>query len=287
MHFFTATNTRSKLPQLDTGDPALQKDSVRSPSSCELKVSTDLAESVDRHTVKTTGGKGNLRILSGALLLLLLVAFAAAWQWTPLKDWLDLDRVARFAVSVRESPSAPLIVVGGYIIGGLLSFPATILIVATAITFGPLTGFVYALAGCVSSAVCCYGVGRMLGRDAVQRFAGERINRLSRQLAERGLIAIMIVRLAPVAPFTMMNVAAGASHIKFWDFTFGTIFGMAPGLFAMTLFGDSLEGAIRRPSLNTFVFLAALLIAIIAVNIVFRKWLTKRDHSLQIEKEIS
>jgi len=126
----------------------------------------------------------------------------------------------------------------------------------------------------------------MLGREAVQRFAGERINRLSRQLADRGLVAILIVRLAPVAPFTMMNVAAGASHIKFWDFTLGTLFGMAPGLFAMTLFGDSLEDAIRRPSLSTLAFLVALITVIILVNIIFRKWLKKRDHSLRVDEGI-
>lgn len=260
---------------------------MRFPFSSELEQPVDASESVDGQLPKQTGWKGNFRIIGGAVLLLALMGLAAAWQWTPLKDWLELDRVARLAVSVRENPMAPVIVVGGYVMGGLLSFPATILIVATAITFGPLTGFIYALTGCVSSAVCCYGVGRMLGRDAVQRFAGERINRLSRQLAERGLVAIMIVRLAPVAPFTMTNVAAGASHIRFWDFTLGTLFGMAPGLFAMTLFGDSLEDAIRRPSLNTFVFLTALITVIIAVNIVFRKWLSKRDPSLRVDEGIS
>lgn len=274
------------LRPLARENPPFQEDPMKFPFSSELEQPVDANESGDVQLPKPTGWRGNLRIIGGALLLLALIGLAAAWQWTPLRDWLELDRVARLAVSVRESPLAPFIVVGGYVIGGLLSFPATILIVATAITFSPLTGFIYALTGCVASAVCCYGVGRMLGREAVQRFAGERINRLSRQLAERGLVAIMIVRLAPVAPFTMTNVAAGASHIRFWDFTLGTLFGMAPGLFAMTLFGDSLEDAIRRPSLNTFVFLAALITAIIMVNIVFRKWLSKRDPSLRADEGI-
>jgi len=233
----------------------------------------------DQSVPEKTGGAGKLRLIGGVVLLLILLALAAAWQWTPLKSWLDLNEIAKIAVSVRENPLAPVIVVGGFVIGGLVSFPATILIVATAITFGPLTGFIYNLTGCVSSAVCCYGVGRMLGREAVQRFAGERINRLSRQLANRGLLAILIIRLAPVAPFTVMNLAAGASHIKFWDFTLGTIFGMAPGLFAMTLFGDSLEDAIRHPGPKTFAFMTGLILSIVIVNLIFRKWLAKRDNS--------
>jgi len=139
--------------------PSIQEDPTTSPILSQLDQSADTDVTVDHHPQKEMGGRENFRIISGVFLLLILVVLAAAWQWTPLKGWLDLDRIAGFAASVRENPFAPVIVVGGYVIGGLLSFPATILIVATAITFGPLTGFIYTLTGCVSSAVCCYGVG--------------------------------------------------------------------------------------------------------------------------------
>lgn len=230
---------------------------------------------IDQYVPREVGRSGNLRLIGSIALLVGLLAFAAAWQWTPLKHWLNLDLLIGLAKSIRENPLAPFIVIGVFIVGGLVSFPATILIVATAITFGPLHGFIYTLLGCVLSAVCAFGVGHVLGREALRRFAGKRINQLSRQLANRGLLTILIIRFAPVAPFTVINMVAGASHIKFWDFTLGTILGMAPGLFAITLFGDRLEYAIRNPSLKSIALLAGLIIAILSANVLFRKWIAK------------
>ena len=57
-----------------------------------------------------------------------------------------------------------------------------------------------------------YSVGSLLGRETVRRFAGAQVSRLSRRIARHGLTAILIVRILPVAPFTVVNVMAGASR---------------------------------------------------------------------------
>ncbi len=51
------------------------------------------------------------------------------------------------------------------------------------------------------------------------------------------------VRLVPVAPFTVVNVAAGAFNVRFFDFALGTLIGMAPGIFAIAVFGERLDPA--------------------------------------------
>ena len=38
------------------------------------------------------------------------------------------------------------------------------------------------------------------------------------------------VRLVPVAPFTIVNLLAGAGHVRFRDFMIGTAVGMTPGI---------------------------------------------------------
>ena len=90
----------------------------------------------------------------------------------------------------------------------------------------------------------------------MQRFAGGRLRRLSRMLRRRGLISVAAVRLVPIAPFTVVNVAAGAFNVRFLDFALGTLIGMAPGIFAIAVFGDRLEHAIRDPGINSFAVLA-------------------------------
>jgi phospholipase D1/2 len=215
---------------------------------------------------------GKHRLLRGAIALLMLLGIAAAWQWTPLGDWLDVDMLAARVNSLRGHPMAPLVVIGGYVIGGLVLIPVLILITATALAFGPLLGFIYSLLGCLASAICTYGIGYLLGHDIIQSLAGARIGRLSRRLAQHGLIAILIVRVVPVAPFSVVNIVAGASHIRLRDYIFGTCLGMLPGLIMMTVFGDRLENVIRDPKAETFLVLIGLIVLIALVTM----WLRRR-----------
>lgn len=64
--------------------------------------------------------------------------------------------------------------------------------------------------------------------------------------------------MIPVAPFTVVNLAAGASHIRFRDFVLGSLAGMTPGTLAIAVFGDRLEEAVRDPGPWSFLALAAL-----------------------------
>ena len=73
-----------------------------------------------------------------------------------------------------------------------------------------------------------------------------------------------IIRLLPVAPFTLINLAAGASHIRFRDYLFGTVLGMAPGITAITVFSGQLVRVIRSPDTLNLGFLIALLLVIAA-----------------------
>jgi phosphatidylserine/phosphatidylglycerophosphate/cardiolipin synthase-like enzyme/uncharacterized membrane protein YdjX (TVP38/TMEM64 family) len=211
-------------------------------------------------------------LLKGAAVLLTLLAMGAAWLWTPLRNWIDLDAVTRIAVSINEMPAAPLVAIGAYVVGGLVVFPVSLLILATVFAFGPVAGFAYSLLGSFLSGVATFGIGKALGRRTVQRFAGRRLRRLSRLLRRRGLIAMATVRLVPVAPFTVVNVVAGAFNVRFLDFALGTLVGMTPGIFAIAVFGERLEHAIRSPGVGNFAFLAVL----VALIVLASGWIRRR-----------
>jgi phospholipase D1/2 len=149
-------------------------------------------------------------------------------------------------------------VIGVYAVGGLVVAPITGLIIATAMAFGPLLGFAYSLLGCLVSAAITYGIGSRLGRETMRRFAGRHVSHLSHRLARHGLTAILIVRILPVAPFTIVNIMAGASEVRFRDFILATFLGMLPGLLVMTFFGDRLQNAIQDPRAESFMILIAL-----------------------------
>jgi uncharacterized membrane protein YdjX (TVP38/TMEM64 family) len=105
----------------------------------------------------------------------------------------------------------------------------------------------------------------------VRRLAGDRLNRISKRLARRGVIAIAVLRLLPLAPFTIVNVVAGASHIGLRDFILGTVIGMAPGILATVVFVDRILEAVRNPGIGTFVSLAAVAGLLVAVAVVVRR----------------
>jgi phospholipase D1/2 len=209
--------------------------------------------------------------------VIVLVALALAWRYTPLRELINAEAMARMAEAFAESPFAPLIVVAAYVIGGLVVLPVTAMIAVTGIVFGPVLGFVYALIGVTLSAIFIYYLGRKLGRATVRRIAGKRINELSRRIAKRGLIAVVVVRMLPIAPFTIINLIAGASHIRFRHFVLGTILGMAPGTLILVLFVDRIVAAVRTPGPLTFTLLALIAAVALSVALLLRSRLGARE----------
>jgi len=94
---------------------------------------------------------------AGAIATMLLLI--AAWHWTPIRDWLQPESLTAVIGAARESAAAPLWVVLAYVAGGLLVIPVTALVIATAITFTPAVGFVYAFTGVLASALVTYAIG--------------------------------------------------------------------------------------------------------------------------------
>jgi phospholipase D1/2 len=105
----------------------------------------------------------------------------------------------------------------------------------------------------------------------VRRIAGNRLNRLSHVMRERGLLAMTAVRLVPLAPFGVVNIVAGAIRIRWWHFLLGSALGVLPGTLVATIFGDQLATALRDPhSINLW------LIATAAVVLTTATWLVRR-----------
>ena len=190
-----------------------------------------------------------------------LVGLIVLWRFSPLQIFLNVDRLVAWADFLRDSGSGPVILIAMFLGGSLIAFPVTVLIGASALLFGPWEGFLYSAVGSFGGAALSYSAGRFLGRDMIRKIAGKRLNSLSRGLAKKGILSVALVRMIPVAPFTLVNVVAGASRIGFRDFMLGTVFGMLPGLAAVTLFSDQLKRFLQQPDpwlLAVLVGLAAL-----------------------------
>lgn len=216
------------------------------------------------------------RIAFSIGLLVAVLALTAAWRLTPLREYLDLQTVLAATTQIQALPASPAIVLGVFLLASLVSFPITLLIVVTMLAFGPWAGAAYAVTGCLLGAAAGFGAGHALGRDTVTRLAGPRINELSTRLARRGIFAVIAVRVIPVAPFTVVNLVAGASHIRLRDFMIGTLIGILPGIAAVALFTDRIVASLTTPDTVNFVLLAVVIVLIGACAFFASRWLRRR-----------
>ena len=188
------------------------------------------------------------RLLVGYLLLGAIGLLALVWRWLPLDDWIQASGVIAQLQSLGRSPLGLMALLGGYVVGGFVALPITLLIILTLLACGPWLGMSLALAGSLLSAATLFGLGRVLGRYHVQRFAGRRVAYLSRRLAQRGTWAVFLVRMIPVAPFSIVNLVAGSTTISLREFLLGTALGMSPGIVVLSAILHGLEGALLAPT---------------------------------------
>jgi phospholipase D1/2 len=207
-----------------------------------------------------------------AIVFGLLVLLGSLWHWTPLQEWISPAHLAAWTNAVAAWPLAPLVVGAGIVLGSLLMIPINLLVLQAAFLFGPVTGFLTAFTGSLVSAVVAFLVGRAIGGSGLQRLSTPRLDRLCRRLARRGVLAVAAIRLLPVAPYTMVNLVLGAARIKLWHFVIGTAVGLTPGLLALSIFGDRLGQALRRP--DTLNFLSLCLVAVVVI--LGGVWLVRR-----------
>ncbi|HEX8751437.1 MAG TPA: VTT domain-containing protein [Nitrospira sp.] len=217
------------------------------------------------------------QILSASIGLLLLVLLAGIWQWTPVRDQLDVLAMAAHLEELAKGPTAPLVTIAGFLIGGLLVVPVLVLIAVTVLAFGPWWGFLYALIGMTLSALLTFVLGRLLGRKLMDHLSGSRVYRVSRAFAAKGILAVVMLRLIPVAPFSIVNAVAGASHIRAKDFLVGTVIGEMPGLLGFALFIDQVTETFRNPGPGSFGLLAVIVAVILLSVLALHRWNTARE----------
>jgi len=226
----------------------------------------------EEHSRPLTG-----KLLAFGTLALTIVLLAVLWRFTSLGDALSFSALVHAAQRLHASSFGPVAIVALYALAASVSVPVTLLIAVSGFVFGALAGSAYAFTGTMISAFIMYTAGAALGHDSVRKLAGGRLNRISEKLGKRGLIAMIVLRVVPVAPFTLINLAAGASHIGLRDFLLGTALGMAPGIVLATTFAHQLVAAVRHPSLSGLVLVALIGAALIGLSIALQRFFSRRS----------
>jgi uncharacterized membrane protein YdjX (TVP38/TMEM64 family) len=216
------------------------------------------------------------QIIVGAAGLVALVVLAGLWHWTPLREHIEISSLVNYLEEFARGPMALPITMMGFLIGGVLVMPVVILIAVTVLAFGPWWGFWYALAGMTASAMLTFWLGRLLGRRLMDYLSGSRVHRISRALAAKGILTVVALRVLPVAPFSILNAMAGASHIRARDFFLGTLLGELPGLLGLAFFLDQVTETIRHPGWDSVLLLLVIAGLMVLAGWGLGRWLSSR-----------
>ncbi|MFG2720447.1 TVP38/TMEM64 family protein [Streptomyces sp. NPDC048416] len=118
--------------------------------------------------------------------------------------------------------------------------PRPILNLAAGALFATQAGLLSALAGTVLGAGISFGLGRVLGQDALRPLVrGRWLKAADGQLSRHGFRSMMAIRLFPGVPFAAANYCAAVSRMGWAPFLLATGLGSVPNTLAYVVAGSS------------------------------------------------
>lgn len=169
------------------------------------------------------------RWLFASLLMTGLVVSLEASGMDATTDLHDLKRRLILLVPINQASWALATVLALSIAGSVLGLPVTLMIALSAMLFGTIPGILYSFSGCIVGAMLAYIVGYWLDLER-KLTTTKSLRPLYEKLGKGGLLTIILLRLFPLLPFTLVNLAAGAIRVRWRDYIMGTAIGMMPGI---------------------------------------------------------
>lgn len=138
---------------------------------------------------------------------------------------------AALAGFVAGSPVlAALLYVGAYVLVVAFSLPGgAVMTVAGGFLFGPWLGAALAVAGATLGASALFLAARYALAETLARRAGPLLGRVRDELRRDGFWYLLSIRLIPVVPFWLANLAPALAGMPFPAYAAATFLGIIPG----------------------------------------------------------
>ena len=192
---------------------------------------------------KQGAGRGRWRYAP----LVLIAAGAAAFFASGAHRYLgpealveNRDRLQDFVALHREK--ALLAYMLAYVALVTLSIPGSVfLTLLGGFLFGWLVGGAAAVVSATTGAVGIFLIARTSVGDALLRRAGARIQRLAEGFRRDAFSYLLFVRIVPVIPFWLTNLASALFGVPLRTFALATMLGLIPATYAFAVAGSGLD----------------------------------------------
>src|SRR5262249_443941 len=153
-----------------------------------------------------------------------------------LRDW-----------SQSAGPWFPLAFLAAHLVVPVFPFPRTAFTLAAGLLFGTVLGVGLAVLASTLSALIALWLVRAVGWQLDRLVSHSAIETVDARLSRRDWRVVVLLRLIPVVPFSVVNYAAGASAVRALPYTLATFVGLIPGPRASVRVGDPPTGPTAPP----------------------------------------
>jgi uncharacterized membrane protein YdjX (TVP38/TMEM64 family) len=221
-----------------------------------------------------------VKIALGIVFFALIVAFFALGGQRYLSlEAVKTHRDALLAFAQDHYAAALAIAFVTYAGATALSLPGGLVLSLTmGFIFGRWAGTVLVVLAATVGATLVFLAARYLFADAARRRMGALGERISAGFTENALSYLLFLRLVPLFPFFLVNLAPAFTRIRLVTFVLGTFIGIIPATFVYVNLGetlgriDSLSGLVSPETIGAFVLLGLLAL----VPVFVRKWRSRQ-----------
>ena len=135
--------------------------------------------------------------------------------------------------------------IGLYAAAVAVSLPGALLLTLTGgLLFGWIAGGLAAVAGATLGATAVFLIAKTAFGETLAAKAGPALVKLQDGFKENALSYLLFLRLVPVFPFFLVNLAPALLGVPLSTYLVGTFIGIIPGTFAYASAGAGLDGVI-------------------------------------------
>jgi uncharacterized membrane protein YdjX (TVP38/TMEM64 family) len=176
---------------------------------------------------------------------LMALAFAMGWHRYLTFKTIGTNYQALQDFISANLAAALLIYILVYATVVALSLPGGLVMTVTGgLLFGWLTGGLATLVGATAGATLIFLIAKSSLGETLAAKAGPWIGRLREGFKENALNYLLFLRLVPVFPFWLVNLAPAVLGVPLGTYVLGTFIGIIPGTFAIASAGAGLDSVI-------------------------------------------
>lgn len=180
--------------------------------------------------MRVSEARRSIGIAKVVVAILVIAVLVVLVRTLPVGTWLE-----QFKSWVRDAgPIGYVLYALAYSVCCIFFIPAIALTLGAGAIFGFVKGSIIVTIGATIGATAAFLLARTVMRHRVEAMTADNVKfrALDRAITREGAKIVLLVRLAPIFPFTWVNYAFGLTGIGTWRYVLATLFGILPGTLA-------------------------------------------------------